>query len=174
MERITNNLNEITRKLNNSNSLWTLLSDTAITQDLKFAVQDFRVAGSNTANLTLRAKNMITSFEKGNGLAGTLFTDTTLSVKLHYSLGKIQQASEKTSLMVDDLESVISKLKAGEGTAGLVLADTALRNKLTRSVMNIEQGTYRFNENMEAMRTNFLFKGYFKKLEKEEKKKKTN
>lgn len=171
MERITNNLNEITGKLNNSNSLWNLLSDTVITTDLKFAVKGFRQAGSNTADLTRQVKNMVAQYEKGNGLANSLFIDTTLSAKLHYSLGKIQQASDKTSLMIDNLESVVLKLKAGEGTAGLVLADTALRNKLIRSAISIEQGTDKFNENMEAMRTNFLFKGYFKKLEKEEKKK---
>jgi phospholipid/cholesterol/gamma-HCH transport system substrate-binding protein len=171
MERITNNLNEITGKLNNSNSLWNLLSDTVITHDLKFAVQDFRLAGANTASLTQSAKKMVTRFETSEGLASALFTDTTLSNKLHSSLAEIQQASKKTSLMMKDLESVIAKLKSGEGTAGLVLADTALRNKLTRSAINIEQGTYKFNENMEAMRSNVLFKGYFKKLEKEEKKK---
>jgi len=169
MQRITYNLNEITGKLNNSNSLWNLLSDTAITQDLRLAVKDFRVAGSHTASLTKRAQNMVKRFETSEGLASAIFADTALSNKLHYSLGKIQQASDKASLMVSDLDSVVTKLKAGEGTAGLVLADTALRNKLIRSAMNIELGTYKFNENMEAMRTNFLFKGYFKKMEKEEK-----
>ncbi len=72
--------------------------------------------------------------------------------------------------MMENLESVIAKLKEGEGTAGLLLADTTLRNTLLRSGQNVEEGTFRFNENMEAMRSNFLFKGYFKKLEKEEKK----
>ena len=174
MQRITNNLTEITGKLNNSNSLWNLLSDTVITQDLKFAMKDLRMAGSNTADLTKSAKRLVTRFETSEGLASTLFTDTTLSNKLHYSLGKIQQASDKTAFMINDLETVIAKLKSGEGTAGLILGDTALRNKLIRSAMNIEQGTVKFNENMEAMRTNFLFKGYFKKLEKEEKEKKSN
>ncbi|HCW07282.1 MAG TPA: MCE family protein, partial [Cytophagales bacterium] len=32
-----------------------------------------------------------------------------------------------------------------------------------------EQGTQRFNENMEALKHNFLFRGYFKKQEKEAK-----
>ena len=70
--------------------------------------------------------------------------------------------------MMENLESVISKLKEGEGTAGLLLADTTLRNKLVRSALNVEQGTSRFNENMEALKSNFLFRKYFRKLEKEE------
>ena len=32
---------------------------------------------------------------------------------------------------------------------------------------NINQASIKLNENMEAMRHNFLFKGYFKKQEKE-------
>lgn len=170
MEKISNNIREITVKLNNSNSLWNLLSDTVITQDLKFAVKDFRKAGSNTADLTRNAKNLVSRFDSGEGLVGTLFTDTTLSEKLNYSLVKIQQASEQTSDMIENLDSVISKFKKGEGTAALLFADTALRNKLIRSGLNIEQGTFRFSENMEALQSNFLFRPYFKKQEKINKK----
>lgn len=172
MERITTNLKEITIKLNSSNSLWNLLSDTVITHDLKHAVRDFSRAGSNTADLTGTAKGMINRFDKGEGLAGTIFTDTLLSSRLDHSLSKIQEASDQTSDMMKNLQTVVQQLREGEGTAGLLLADTTLRNKLLRSVGNVEQGTSRFNENMEAMKSNFLFRGYFKKLEKEERKKK--
>ena len=170
LERITHNLREISVKLNTSNSLWNLLSDTVITHDLKNAIKDFRRSGSNLADLTYTTNLMISRFDKGNGLAGTIFTDTTLSNKLEYSLNKIREASDKTSDMMKNLESVISNLKQGDGTAGLLLADTTLRNTLLRSGRNVEEGTAKFNENMEAMKSNFLFRGYFKKLEKEEKK----
>lgn len=173
MERITSNLQEITVKLNSSNSLWNLLSDTIITRDLKNAVKDFRVAGANTASLTDNAKTMISRFDSGKGLAGTIFTDTTMSGKLNYSLTKIQQASDKTSRMMDNLEAVIANLKTGEGTAGLLLADTTVRNKLLKSAFNVEQGTSRFNDNMEALKSNFLFRRYFRRLEKDQKKKAT-
>lgn len=166
MEKITNNIREITMKLNNSNSLWDLLSDTVVAHDLKYAVKDFRKAGANTVDLTQNAKNMVTGFNNGEGLVRTLFTDTALSGKLDYSLLKIRQASEQTSEMISNLDSVISKLKEGEGTATLLFADTALRNKLVRSGSSIEQGTSRFNENMEALQSNFLFRPYFKKQEK--------
>lgn len=171
MERITSNLYEITIKLNSSKSLWNLLSDTVITSDLKIAVKDFRKAGTNTAELTANVKSMVKRFGQGQGLATAVFTDSVLSSRLDHSVYEIEQASNRTSLMMKNLESVIVKLKEGEGTAGLLLADTTLRNKLLRSASSVEQGTSRFNENMEAMKSNFLFRGYFKKLEKEQRKK---
>jgi phospholipid/cholesterol/gamma-HCH transport system substrate-binding protein len=168
IERITHNLYEISVKLNSSESLWTLLSDTVITKDLKKAVVDFKQAGANTAVVTETAKNLIRKLDNGNGLAYKLFTDTTLSIQLTSSLQQIQQASNQTSVIMKDLKTVVEDLKQGNGTAGLLLTDTLLRQSLFKSAVNIEQGTDRFNQNMEALKTNFLFRKYFKKLEKEQ------
>jgi phospholipid/cholesterol/gamma-HCH transport system substrate-binding protein len=38
---------------------------------------------------------------------------------------------------------------------------------MNRTLDNVEKGTAAFNENMVAMRQHFLFKGYFKKQDKE-------
>ncbi len=168
IERVTRNLDEITMKLNTSNSLWNLLSDTVITQDLRNAVKDFRSAGGNTAALTANAKEIVRRFGEGEGIAGTLFTDSTLTERLDYSLLQIKTATEKTALLMEKLDTVVNNMKAGQGTAGLLLADTALRNTLIKSADNLEEGTSRFSENMEALKTNFLFRRYFKKLEKEQ------
>jgi phospholipid/cholesterol/gamma-HCH transport system substrate-binding protein len=168
IERISSNLYEISTKLNRSESLWSLLSDSIISRDLKNAVADLRRAGRNTADLTQMAKNMTMRLQEGNGIAYQLFTDTTLTNQLATSLDKIEQASNKTSVMISDLQKVIDEMKRGEGTAGLILADSAFRQSLYNSAMSIEQGTARFNQNMEALKTNFLFKKYYKKMEKEE------
>lgn len=168
IEKITSNLYEISVKLNSSNSLWTLLSDTLIAKDLKNAVYDFRQAGANTVDVTASAKHIVLKLENGNGLAYKLFNDTSMSNQLSYSLKKIESASIQTSAMMKDLKTVVDDMRKGDGTAGLVLTDTLLRQSLFRSAVNIEQGTDRFNQNMEALKTNFLFRKYFKKLEKEQ------
>lgn len=167
IERVTRNLDEITIKLNTSKSLWNLLSDTVITNDLKSGVSDFRSAAANTSELTRNARDIVDRFEQGEGLAGTLFTDTTMSDRLDESLNQIQNASERTALMMQNLESMITSMKAGEGTAGLILSDTVMRNRLLESAAHLEEGTSRFNENMEALKSNFLFRRYFRKKEKE-------
>ena len=167
IERVTRNLDEITIKLNSSKSLWNLLSDTLITHDLKQAVSDFRDAGANTAILTANAKEIVNRFGTGQGLAGTLFTDTTLTKRLDNSMMKIEIASERTAVMTQNLESVIEGLKSGEGTAALLLSDTTLREVLMESALQVQEGTTRFNENMEAMKSNFLFRRYYRKLEKD-------
>jgi phospholipid/cholesterol/gamma-HCH transport system substrate-binding protein len=169
IKQITDNLRQITVKLNNSNSLWNLLSDTVITQDLKRTVINFRNAGANTDRLTSNAENFISRLDKGDGLVSALFTDTLMAEQLNNSLATIQHASEQTSVMMEDLKNVIENMKHGQGPAGMLLTDSLLKNSLQKSVLNVEQGTGRFNENMEALKSNFLFRGYFKKRAKKEK-----
>ncbi len=163
IERVTRNLDQITVKLNSSNSLWNLLSDTMITKDLKLAVRDFRIAGANTAKLTQSAGRVVSRFDEGHGLAKALFTDSTLVERLDYSLRQIQEASAKTAYVMESMESVIGRIQGGYGTAGLLLEDSTMREALMKSAIEIEHGTTRFNENMEAMRSNFLFRRYFRK-----------
>lgn len=171
IEKITNNLYEITTKLNSSKSLWTLLSDTAITQDLKAAVVEFKNAGTNASSITRKGDQLVTRLGNGNGLINQLFTDTTLTNQLTATLYDLKKAGVESSDAMGDLKLMMQDLKHGEGTAGLLLSDTSLRKSLIKSATNIEEGTHRFSQDMEALKANFLFKRYFKKLEKEEKEK---
>ncbi|MFZ6000947.1 MAG: MlaD family protein [Bacteroidota bacterium] len=174
IEKITHNLYEITVKLNSSQSLWSILADTVITRDIKQTMVDLRRAGSNTVELTRSAKALMNKMETGDGLAQKLFIDTVLSQQLVVSLKQLEEATQKTSTTVSDLQLMVGEVKAGKGTAGLLLTDSTLRQQLSTSIDNVEQGTARFNENMEALKSNFLFRRYFKKLEKESKEKKKN
>jgi len=171
IEKITNNLYEITTKLNSSKSLWTLLSDTVITHDLKAAVVEFKQAGTNASSLTRKGDMLVSRIENGNGLVNKIFTDTTLSTRLNATLYDLEKASAQSSAAMEDLNSVVRNLKRGEGSAGLLLSDTSLRRSLFKSAVNIEEGTRSFSQDMEALKTNFLFKRYFKKQEKAEKRK---
>jgi phospholipid/cholesterol/gamma-HCH transport system substrate-binding protein len=51
------------------------------------------------------------------------------------------------------------------------LKDTSFAGHINKSIENIEQATEALNQNMEALKHNILFRGYFKKLEKQKRKK---
>ncbi|ELR70145.1 Mammalian cell entry related domain protein [Fulvivirga imtechensis AK7] len=166
---ITTDLRKITKKINNSNSLWQLLSDTLIASDLKQAAVNIRRAGQSATIAGNEIADLARQMRKGEGLAGALIADTALVTRLRESLDEIHQASLGAAEATNDLQELFQKVKEGEGAAGALISDTLLVHKLNQSLENIEEGTSRFNENMEAMRHNFLFRGYFKKLEKQEK-----
>lgn len=167
---ITTNLKEVTRKLNNSNSLWNLLADTLVSHDIRQAVTAIRMAGTNTERFTHEADLLVQKLKQGEGLAGTLLNDTIMVNELKSSLNDVQRATQNAADLTRDLSSMISEIEKGKGTAGMLISDTVWSEKLYQSLINIEEGTAKFNENMEAMRHHVLFKGYFKKQEKKNKK----
>jgi len=51
-----------------------------------------------------------------------------------------------------------------------MIKDTVLVNNIDETIKNIKEGSVRLNENMEALKHNFLFRGYFRKLERQQQK----
>lgn len=65
-------------------------------------------------------------------------------------------------------------VKNGKGPYSSLLKDSAIVTKINVSLDNIQKGTDGFNQNMEALKHNFLLRGYFKKLERKKQKSGSN
>jgi len=164
--QITTNLKKITQKVENSNSLWSLLTDSTMAENVKLSVSSIRSATKNTESFTRDMNRILTDLKGGHGVVGALLYDTVSSSKMKTSIQQLQEASDKALQVSKDMKLLTEKMKAGEGAAGLLLTDTAFAGDLRKSMHNIQQSTDRFNQNMEAMKHNWLFKGYFKDQEK--------
>ena len=167
---ITTDLKRITQKLKSSNSLWSLLMDTSVAQNVKLSISNIRATTNNTAAFSRDLNFLIKDIKNGKGVAGVLLNDTVSTKRLQNSIQQLQQATTKAVELTSDIRIVTEQLKKGQGATGVLISDTAFAKDLKKSMENIEFGTDRFNENMEAMKHNFLFRGYFKKQEKEIKK----
>lgn len=85
-------------------------------------------------------------------------------------LDSSQQAISNTILATAHLNSVSAKIDSGQGTVGALVNDKQLYNNLEQTTAALHETTVRaqagvtdFQENMEAMKHNFLLRGYFKK-----------
>jgi phospholipid/cholesterol/gamma-HCH transport system substrate-binding protein len=72
--------------------------------------------------------------------------------------------------LTTNLNSVVTGIAEGKGALNYLTNDTILVQRLESTMKSIEEGTARFNENMEAFKHNFLTRGYYKKMAKEEQK----
>jgi phospholipid/cholesterol/gamma-HCH transport system substrate-binding protein len=82
----------------------------------------------------------------------------------------LEESSQRIREAANDLNEVVTEVKTGEGTFHHIIKDTTLVRDIDETVRNVRKGSEMLNENLEAMRHNVLFRGYFKKLEKQEKK----
>jgi phospholipid/cholesterol/gamma-HCH transport system substrate-binding protein len=161
------NLSEIAEKLNKNENLWGMLSDEEFSEDIKNSVKELRKAGANAAQMARAGKEMIMTFEQGEGLVKKVFTDTLMAENMSAAVAQIVDVTQKMTLLAADIQKVVEDIEAGEGTAGLILSDSLLRESLMNTMLNIEAGTDNFNQNMEALKSSFLLRKYFRKLEEE-------
>jgi len=168
----SNDLKRIAQRINNSKGIWSLLSDTGISKNIEEAAKNINRAGQRAAEAGEEITALLRSVKQGGGLASTILNDTVLSKRLKAAIANIQQVSEHTSQLTSNLNEMLKQVKKGQGAAGVILSDTATERKLKQTIFNLEQGTARFNEDMEAMKSNFLTRSYFKKQEKKMQKEK--
>ena len=85
-------------------------------------------------------------------------------------LDSSQQAVKYTTEATAHLNSVSAKIDSGQGTVGALVNDKVLYNNLQQTtatlhdtMLEAQTGVTDFQENMEALKHNFLLSGYFKK-----------
>lgn len=164
------NLSEITEKLNNSEAIWKILSDAELTLDLKASVKELLMAGQHASAMAKAGREMIVEFGQSDGVVNKLFTDSLMSQNLEQSVSQLQKISADAADVMVSMKNLIQNIEKGEGTAGLILADTSFRGQLVQTMENVEQSTYRLNQNLEALKSNFLFRKFYRDQEKAKKK----
>ena len=169
LANITEDMKLITRKLNSNNSVWSILRDTVVAENLMRTVWNARIASESVANSASNLGNMMRAAQQGEGLVGVLLKDTIISGKLRQTVNNVSKAGAQLKRTSDDLKKMSENLANSEGTFNMLLVDTVFRNRIKSSINNINDGTLRFSEDMEALKHNFLFRGYFKKQAKEKK-----
>ena len=118
----------------------------------------------------IEMNKMVEQLDFEESAAGVLLSDTISGGRMKNVIEHLETTSIEIEKMAQNLNSIIGGINEGNGAINYLTRDSVFVNQLERSIENIEQGTERFNENMEALKHNFLTRGYFRKLEKKEKK----
>jgi phospholipid/cholesterol/gamma-HCH transport system substrate-binding protein len=162
------------QRVNNSNTLWALLNDNSIPQDLRMSIARIRKATMKAGDMTENLESIVTDVKEGKGSAGMLLMDTTFAVNLNEAVSKIKAVGSEADSLVANISKIIAEIRedanSGKGPLNAMLKDSVLVTKLNASLDNIQKGTDGFNQNMEALKNNFLLRGYFRKQEKQRKK----
>ncbi len=169
MARISDNIRSISDRVNSRNSLWSLLMDTTMADNVKEAIVNIKMTSGNSALITGDFSELMKKFRPGSGTVASLLSDTSFSGQLRQTLVNVKLMSDSMALVTGDLHELSQKMKKGEGAVGTLLTDTAFVNRLNNSMQNVEKGSAAFNENMEALKHNILLRNYYKKKEKEKK-----
>lgn len=168
---LTADLSMIAKRINEGQGVaGELLNDGALAQELRQAVKYLTTTSNNTALASAELHKLFYDLRHGDGLLPVLISDTAYSQTFKHAINNIEQMSASAATVSNNLQSLSTKLNDNDNTIGALLTDEALANKLKNTISNTEQASQKLDENMKAMQHNFLFRGYFRKQEKREKK----
>ena len=67
----------------------------------------------------------------------------------------------------DQLAEIMIKINMGGGTLGKLIQDTTISENINQTIINLRRSSKGLNENMEAVKDNFLLRGYYKRKERQ-------
>jgi len=162
-------------RINNSNGLWALLSDESIPENLRISVASIRLTTGKALKMATDLDEIVLGVKNGEGSLGAILKDTSLTKNLNDAImvfNKAGNEADSVAIEINKLVKVVHEdVSNGKGTANALLKDSIIVKKIAASLDNIQKGTDGFNNNMEALKHSFLFRGYFRKLDKQKKKK---
>ena len=169
---LTSDLIKITNAMiKGKGTLALLLNDTIMAKELAQSVKNLKTASRDAANTISEVHDIISSLKTNDDtVLGMLLNDTISGQNLKAIVKNLEATSLEMENVVSNINTVIDDFKSSEGAYNYIVKDTALVNSLESTLKNINEGTDKFNQNMEAFKHNFLTRGYFKKLERQEKK----
>ena len=165
--RITADLLKITNDIYNGNgTISVLLRDSTMANNLKESMYNLKVTTSKTTQTIDNLNSQITSFDNKNNVIGVL-KDTAVANKIKKVVINLNQSSEEINKVVTNLNATILNIKEGKGAINYLSNDTKLVEQIDSTMTNINEASKKLNENLEALKHNWFFRGYFKKMEKQ-------
>lgn len=172
---LTAKLLDITNTITNGKgTLGMLINDTIAAKNIKQTINNLKLT-SIEANKTIKEiNNMVNKINLDESIVGLLFNDSIEKQKVKHLIANLDATSEDINTVILNLNETLINLKEGKGALNYLSNDEDFVKNLDKSIKNINEGTEKFNQNMEAFKHNFLTRRYFKKLERENKKKASN
>lgn len=156
-------------------TLGMLIKDPDLASNLKQTISNLKTSSSDASITIKEIKKIISSIKYDESVASVLLSDSISASQIKSIITNLDKSSGEINTVINNLNNFILNVKNGEGTLNYMVNDTILVKDIDETIKNIKEGSIRLNENLEALKHNFLFRGYFRKLErqkaKDEKKK---
>lgn len=152
-----------------------------------------QVTAGNAEIITQQLAELMISVNGGHGTLGRLIQDSTIAENINQTIINLKNSSKRFDEMVESikedasdimasiqvttanaevfsqqLEEIMFKVNDENSTFTQILKDTTLAENLSQTMINLKSSSQGLDENMEALKHNFFFRGYYNKKAKAE------
>lgn len=165
---LTADLLKITNSINAGEGvLGNLLKNETLAKNIQESAANLNETTNSARAGIHKLNSILNQVDYENSLAGLLLSDSTTQQSFSSIIEDLKTTSSQIKDISVELGTFSSSLNSEKGALNYVIKDTSFVNHLDKSMQNIEEASFRFNQNMEALKHNILFRGYFRKLERQ-------
>ncbi|HXC05133.1 MAG TPA: MlaD family protein [Bacteroidia bacterium] len=169
LQLITDDARIVMSRFSNKNTLWSLLMDTAVADNVKQAIVNVKLSGRNVIQITHGLDEMVDNVNKGKGSLGALIKDTALSGNLHRTAVDIGIMGKQAATMSTELSGLSDRVSHGQGSVGALLQDSTLVSKVDQAILDFKRGAANFDSSMISLKQNILLRKGIRRQEKKAK-----
>ncbi len=160
---LTSDLLKITNEImNGQGTIGLLLNDKEVASDLKESILELKLTSQAARKSIQSLESLIHSLDKKDNVVG-LMKDTAVARHIINIVVTLEKSTKKMDTVVQNLNLAVLNAKDGKGVINYLSNDPNLVKKIDTTMKNINESSKLLNENLEALKHNFLFKAYFKK-----------
>ncbi|MEJ8803357.1 MlaD family protein [Pontibacter sp. H249] len=168
---ITSDFKQITSRLvRGEGTIGAILTDSVMADNLRAMVANLQQTSRRTVAASNELSRFTSKLNSKDGLANQIATDTVVYSRLRSSMAELNEATTAAAAMMETLESTSKQLNNQNNAVGVLLSDQQFARQLQRTMQNLETSSQKFDQNMEALQSNILFRGFFRRQAKEEEK----
>jgi phospholipid/cholesterol/gamma-HCH transport system substrate-binding protein len=144
-----------------------LLADEKIADNFKAIVSNLQRTTASTDRMARELDQFSKKLNTKGGLADKMLTDTAVFAKLQASVNELQKTAQSASALTQNLNNASSKLNQTDNAAGLLLNDHKTADQVRAIMTNLQTSSEKLDQDLEALQSNWLLRGFFKKKNKE-------
>jgi len=164
---ITTDLKKVTKQMAEGKGMvGALMGDTVLAMKFRAIVENLKQTTATTNAMAVELDKFGTKLNSKGTLVDKLLTDTSTYGKLTGAVGNLQKSAAKTQEMVDNLNKATGKFNSTDNAIGILLNDPKAATQVRSMLDNLQQSSINLNQDLQALKSNWFFKGYFKDLEK--------
>lgn len=165
---LSRNLVDITDRINTGQgTVGMLIKDERFAENLQQILANLIQASEGAAATMTELKSTVSKISHGPGIIGFLAEDTMTVKQVRHTIQNLQSSSQEIAHITHDIHLMVQRVEEGKGTAGLLISDSLMADEVQQRLDEIQTGIGLFNENMEALKHNFLLRRYFRKQKKQ-------
>ncbi|MBK7382379.1 MAG: MCE family protein [Flavobacteriales bacterium] len=159
---ITEELRDLTERLNSEHGLIRMMSDSTLMNDVSFVVAEIRTAATNARLLTERTNTIVHDMQNGQGALGALIGDPVTDGRVRDLIANLRSVSDSLLFVSQRLGSFAADLDRPGGLTHTLTKDTTLTRDVKRVVSALDTSSTLLNEDLRALQRNWFFRRYFK------------